>query len=66
MPEPRFKPCMQDQPMLLPPDIGDLVPEGSMPRVVDMVVRSIDRTTLTSLYPGGGAPAHDPQTLQRG
>ena len=43
MPEPRFKPCMQDQPMLLPPDIGDLVPEGSMPRVVDMVVRSIDR-----------------------
>ena len=63
MPEPRFKPCMQDQPMLLPPDIGDLVPEGSMPRVVDMVVRSIDRSTLTSLYPGGGAPAHDPQMM---
>ncbi|MDO4404669.1 MAG: hypothetical protein Q4C09_06505 [Atopobiaceae bacterium] len=57
MPEPRFKPCMQDQPMLLPPDIGDLVPEGSMPRVVDMVVRSIDRSTLTALCPGGGAPA---------
>ena len=53
MPEPRFKPCMQDQPMLLPPDIGDLVPEGSMARVVDMIVRSIDRETLTSLYPGG-------------
>ena len=63
MPEPRFKPCMQDQPMLLPPDIGDLVPEGSMPRVVDMVVRSIDRSTLTALYPGGGAPAHDPQMM---
>ena len=63
MPEPRFKPCMQDQPMLLPPDIGDLVPEGSMPRVMDMVVRSIDRSTLTSLYPGGGAPAHDPQMM---
>ena len=63
MPEPKFIPCMQDQPMLLPPDIGDLVPEGSMPRVVDMVVRSIDRTTLTSLYPGGGAPAHDPQMM---
>ena len=49
MPEPRFKPCMQDQPMLPPPDIGDLVPEGSMPRVVDMVVLSIDRSTLTAL-----------------
>ena len=63
MAEPRFKPCMQDQPMLLPPDIGDLVPEGSMPRVVDMVVRPIDRSTLTSLYPDGGAPAHDPQMM---
>ena len=63
MPEPKFIPCMQDQPMLLPPDIGDLVPEGSMARVVDMIVRSIDRSTLTSLYPGGGAPAHDPQMM---
>ncbi len=56
MPEPKFIPCMQDQPMLLPPDIGDLVPEGSMARVVDMIVRSIDRSTLTSPCPGGGAP----------
>ena len=62
MPEPRFKPCMQDQPMLLPPDIGDLVPEGSMARVVDMIVRSIDRETLTSLYPGG---AGRPRTTRR-
>ncbi|MDO4797434.1 MAG: IS1182 family transposase [Coriobacteriales bacterium] len=60
MSEPRFKPCMQDQLMLLPPDIGDLVPEGSLARVVDEFVRSIDRSVLTSLYPGGGAPAHDP------
>jgi len=35
--------------------VGELVPEGSTPRVVDMMVRSIDRSTLTSLYPGGGA-----------
>ena len=60
---PRFRPCMQGQPMLLPPDVGELVPEGSTPRVVDMMVRSIDRSTLTSLYPGGGAPAHDPQMM---
>ena len=63
MPEPKFIPCMQDQPTLPAPDIGDLVPEGSTARVVDMTVRSIDRSTLTSLYPGGGAPAHDPQMM---
>jgi transposase len=63
MPEPKLVPCMQDQPMLLPPDVGDLVPEGSMARVVDMIVRSIDRSTPASPCPGGGAPAHDPQMM---
>jgi transposase len=61
--EPRFIPCMQDQPMLLPPDIGSLVPEGSLPRIVDSVVRSLDRSVLEALYPGGGRPAHDPQMM---
>ena len=65
MPEPKFMPCMQDRPMLLPPDIGDLVPEGSMARVVDMTARSIDGSTLISPYPGGGAPAHDPQMMPK-
>lgn len=63
MPDPQFKACRQDQPMLLPPDIGDLVPENSLPRVVDMVVGSIDRSTLTALYPGGGCPAYGPQMM---
>lgn len=60
---PRFMPCMQDQPMLLPPDIGSLVPEGSLPRIVDSVVRSLDRSVLGALYPGGGRPACDPQMM---
>lgn len=63
MPEPQFRECMQDQLMLLPPDISELVPENSLARVVDMVVRAIDRSTLTALYPGGGSPAHDPQMM---
>lgn len=63
MPDPKFKECKQDQLMLFPPAIGDLVPENSLPRVVDMVVRSIDRSILTRLYPGGGCPAYDPQMM---
>ena len=43
--------------MLLPSDIGELVPEGLVARVVDMIVRSIDWETLTSPYPGCGAPS---------
>jgi transposase len=30
-----------------------------------MVVRPIDRPTLTALYPGGGSPAYDPQTMPK-
>lgn len=63
MPDPQFRECMQGQPMLLPPDISELVAENSLARVVDMVVRSIDRRTLTALYPGGGTPAYDPQMM---
>lgn len=63
MPDPQFRECKQDQLMLLPPDISELVPKGSPARVVDMFVRGLDRTVLTGLYPGGGAPAHDPQMM---
>lgn len=63
MPQPQFRPCMQDQLLLLPPDIGELVPENSLARVVDMVVRNIDPSTLIALYPGGGSPAYDPKMM---
>jgi transposase len=63
MPDPQFRECKQDQLMLLPPDISELVPENSLARITDMVVRSMDRSTLTALYPGGGTPAHDPQMM---
>lgn len=62
---PRFMPCMQDQPMLLPPDIGSLVPEGSLPRIVDSVVHSLDRSVLETLYSGGGRPTYDPQMMPK-
>ena len=60
MSEPVFKPCMQNQPMLFPPDVSDLIPANTMVRAVDSSVDSLDRKTLTNLYPGGGASAYDP------
>ena len=63
MPKPAFKPCNQRQPMLLPPDLSDLIPEGHMVRVVDAVVEPIDVSELYALYPGGGASAYDPKMM---
>lgn len=63
MTNPVFKPCMQHQMMLLPPDLSDLIPDNSMARLVDSLVDGMDRTLLTSLYPGGGASAYDPAMM---
>lgn len=60
---PTFKPYNQNQLMLLPPDLSDMVPEDHMVRVVDKVVESLNITTLESLYPGGGAPAYNPRMM---
>ena len=59
----RFKPVMQHQPMLLPPDISELIPPGAMVRVVDGMVDLLDRELIDSLCPGGGSPAYDPVML---
>jgi len=63
MPTPTFRPYLQGQPMLFPPDVSELVPENHMARVVDAVVESLDLSALEALYPGGGAPAHDPRMM---
>lgn len=63
MSEPVFKPCMQNQPMLFPPDVSDMIPSTAMVRVVDSIVNSLDRKTLTELYPGGGTSSYDPFML---
>ena len=63
MANPVFKPCMQHQMMLLPPDLSDLIPQNSMARLVDGLIDGMDRSLLTSLYPGGGASAYDPAMM---
>lgn len=63
MASPTFKPCMQHQPMLFPPSVEELIPEGALVRVVDSIVDGMDRTVLESAYPGGGASAYDPSMM---
>lgn len=63
MATPKFKPCMQHQPMLFPPSVGGLIPENALVRVVDSIVEGMDRSALESAYPGGGASAHDPSMM---
>lgn len=63
MATPKFKPCMQHQPMLFPPSVGELIPENALVRVVDSIVEGMDRSALESAYPGGGASAHDPSMM---
>lgn len=58
-----FKPVMQHQMMLLPPDISDLIPKKAMVRIVDTLVDSLDRKIFTELYSGGGTSAYDPSML---
>ena len=63
MATPKFKPCMQHQPMLFPPSVEELIPESALARVVDSIVDGMDRSMLESTYPGGGASAYDPSMM---
>ena len=51
---------MQNQPMLFPPDVSDLIPANAMVRAAGFIVNPLDRKSLTDLYPGGGASAYGP------
>lgn len=63
MSKPVFKPCRQHQPMLLPPDLSDLIDTNHLVRIVDSIIDSIDTSELYALYPGGGTSAYDPKML---
>ena len=63
MASPKFKPCMQHQPMLFPPSVEELIPENALVRVVDSIVDGMDRSILESAYPGGGASACNPSKM---
>lgn len=58
-----FKPYQQNQPMLLPPSLEELIPEGHLVRVINEFVESIDLSVLEATYKGGGTSSYHPKML---
>lgn len=61
--QPSFKPYHQQQLMLLPPSIDDLVPKGHIVRVVDDVINRINLEPLNAAYYLTGSAGYHPQML---
>jgi len=60
---PVFKPYNQDQMMLLPPSLDELIPEGHMVRVVNDTIDKLNIEPLFESYKGGGTSAYHPLML---
>jgi len=58
-----FKNYNQNQMMLLPPSLDELIPEGHMVRFINKAVDRIDTTDLVDSYQGGGTSAYHPVML---
>ena len=59
-----FRPNHQDQLMLLPPSLEDLIPEKDLARVVDRFVRSLSRSSVEDrLEKSQGRPSHHPRAM---
>ena len=58
-----FKKDKRDQLLLLPPELGSLIPENHLVRVVDEVIDQIKLTPLLETYKGGGTSSYSPRML---
>ena len=58
-----FKPYTMEQPMLLPPNLEELIPPSHMVRIVNNFIESVDLSILTSSYKGGGTSSYHPKML---
>lgn len=58
-----FKSYEQNQPLLLPPNLEELIPSGHLVRVVDDIIEQIDIDPLIRQYKGGGTSAYHPKML---
>jgi transposase len=62
-PEVLFKPYLQHQPLLLPPDLNELIPPHHLVRVVDQAVSRMNLDPILERYPGGGTTSYHPRML---
>ncbi len=61
--KPVFKHCDQDQQMLLPPSLDELIDEKHPVRIVNEIIDKINLKLLYNLYQGGGAPSFDQKMM---
>ena len=50
----KFKPCARDQMYLLPPSLGDWLPEGHLAYFIIDVVERLDLAEIYASYGGDG------------
>ena len=58
-----FKKDKKDQLMLFPLDLGSLIPDNHIVRVVDRVIDDLALSPLFATYKGGGASSYSPRML---
>jgi transposase len=58
-----FKEENCNQLMLLPPDIGSLIPDRHIVRVVDKVINQLQLSPLFDTYKGGGTSSYSPRMM---
>lgn len=58
-----FKPYVQNQPMLLPPSLDELVPKDHLVRVVNAAVERMNIDPLLERYKGGGTSSYHPKMM---
>jgi transposase len=58
-----FKEDKSNQLLLLPPDLGSLIPDNHLVRVVDEVINQISLTPLLETYKGGGTSSYAPRLM---
>ena len=60
-----FKAYDQQQVLLLPPSLDELIPAGHLVRIVNSVVESLDLSSIINQYEGGGASSFHPKMMTK-
>jgi transposase len=60
-----FKPYDQQQVLLLPPRLDELISNNHLVRVVNTVVDQLDLSSIINEYKGGGTSSYDPRMLTK-
>jgi len=58
-----FKEYTQAQPMILPPNLEELIPEGHLVRVVNKIIDGIEMDSFLENYKGGGTSSYHPKMM---